>query len=95
MSAPANPKSESSRSQESDPAENGVEFDGASDVTLSTYSRGVYISTAGTLTVDFTGGLSGTGATEVEFTVVAGSILPIKIKKIYNTGTTCTGVVLI
>ena len=28
MSAPANPKSESSRAQESDPAENGVEFDG-------------------------------------------------------------------
>jgi hypothetical protein len=95
MSAPANPKSESSRSQESDPAENGQEFTGTADVTLSMYSRAIAISTAGTLKVDFAGGLTGAGAEGITFTVVAGQILPIKIKKIYDTGTTASGVILL
>lgn len=92
----ANPKLESSRPSASDPATNGIAFTGTADVTLTTYSRGVYIASDGSLTVDFIGGPEGAGATNVTFAgLKAGTVLPICISKIYDTGTDVSGVVLL
>ncbi len=79
-----------------DPAKNGIAFTGTADVTLTTYSRGVYIAADGDLTVDFIGDAKTAGATNITFTAVkAGTILPICISKIYDVGTTTSGVVLL
>jgi hypothetical protein len=91
----ANPKLEASPQRASDPATNAVEFTGTADVTLSTYSRGVYVASDGDLKVDMIGGATGTGATVTFVGVKGGSVLPICIKKIYDVGTTVSGVVLL
>ncbi len=86
------------KAQASDPAKNGIAFTGAADVTLSSYSRGIYIATDGDLTVDFIGDgkVGTTPATNITFAnVKAGTILPICVSKIYDTGTTVSGVVLL
>ncbi len=92
----ANPTIERSRARASDPANNGVAFTGTADVTLTTHSRAVYIASDGNLTVDFVGDGFVAGATNVTFeNVKAGTILPIRISKVYDTGTTVSGVVLL
>ncbi len=79
-----------------DPGVDGIAFAGTSDVTLDTHSRAVYIGDDGNLTVDMLGHNGAAGATNVLFKgVKAGSILPIAITKIYDTGTTVSGVALL
>jgi hypothetical protein len=92
----ANPTLEASKPLASDPAKNAIAFTGSADVTDFTYSRGVYIASDGDLKVDMVGGLDGAGATGITFVgVKGGTILPICIKKIYDTGTTVSGLILI
>lgn len=81
----------------SDPSRNGVAFTGTSDVTLSTYSRAIYIASDGDLKVDFIGDgkeqeTVGTGITFVG--LKQGTILPICVSKIYDSDTTVSGVIL-
>ncbi len=72
-----------------------MEFTGTADVDLVTVSRAVYIGTAGTLKVDMVGIDGQTGATVTFNGCLAGTVLPICIKKIYDTGTTAAGVILL
>lgn len=61
--------------------------DNSTDLTVAT--RAVYVGGAGTLKVDFAG-----GETAVTFTgVTAGSILPIRVSRIYATGTSATYII--
>lgn len=91
-----NPTTERSPATGSDPAKNAIAFTGAADVTLTTNSRGVYIASDGDLKVDMIGGPDQTPATGITFVgVKGGTILPICISKIYDVGTTVSGVVLI
>lgn len=73
----------------SDPAVGGVAFTGTADVTLDTYARGVYISTAGDLKVDLLDGSIVTFSN-----LLAGVVYPFAITKVYDTGTTAAGVAL-
>jgi hypothetical protein len=79
-----------------DPAVDGDAFTGTADVTLTTVSRGIYIASDGNLTVDFYGGIDGrTVSTNITFVgVKQGTILPIAVTKVYDTGTTVSGVIL-
>lgn len=71
------------------PAENAVAIDyGSADQTLFAASRALLISTAGNLKVDMAG--SGTGIT----LPVPVGLIPVRISKIYQTGSTAAGVVL-
>lgn len=80
----------------SDPAKDGVVFTGATaDQAISPPSRGVYVQSDGDLKVDMLGYDGGPGATLSFVGVKQGTILPICITKIYDTGTTCAGVVLL
>ena len=78
----------------SQPATGAYDFTGTADATTADwggqYARAVYIGVAGTLKVDMQDGTTANFAG-----CTAGSILPIAIKKIYDTGTTASGVVLI
>ncbi len=84
----------------SDPSPDGLAFTGTADVDLAvtygTFSRGIYIAGNGDIKVDFLGMPGGAaGATAITFVgVVAGTILPICVTKIYDAGTTVSGVVL-
>jgi hypothetical protein len=91
----ANPKLEASPQRASDPATNAVAFTGSADVDLTTYSRAVYVAADGDLRVDMIGGATGTGATVTFVGVKGGTVLPICIKKIYDTGTTVSGLILL
>jgi hypothetical protein len=90
-----NPKLDGARQQASDPAVDAVEFDGTSDVTLGTYSRGVFICADGNLKVTMIGLPGATGATVTLTGVKQGTVLPICISFIDGAGTTCSGVVLL
>lgn len=89
-----NPIVDTARPQVSDPSPDALEFDGESDVTLPVHSRGVFICADGNLKVDMVGFPGVTGATVTFTGVKQGTILPIRISKIYDSGTTCSGVVL-
>lgn len=57
--------------------------------TFTTQCRAIYIGTTGTITVDVAN-----GGTNLTFSgAAAGSILPVRVKKVYSTGTTATGIV--
>lgn len=82
----------SSVARRSDPAQGAVAIDySGGDQVLATESRGIYIDTAGNLKVDMADG------TTVTFeNLAAGTIYPIAITKIYQTGsTTAAGLVLL
>lgn len=91
-----NPRLVGSRLSASDPAVDGDAFTGTADVTLTTVSRGIYIAADGDIKVDFLGGIDGrTTSTAITFVgVKGGTILPIAVTKIYDTGTTVSGVIL-
>lgn len=76
----------------SDPAQGAVAIDyGSGNQTLATESRGVYIGTAGHLKVDMAD-----GTTAVTFSnLAAGTVYPFAITKIYQSGSTAAGVVLL
>jgi hypothetical protein len=65
---------------------------GSGDQDLSTYRvRGVYIGTAGNLKVDMAD-----GTTAVTFSnLAAGAIYPLKVTKVYQTGSSAAGLALI
>lgn len=62
----------------------------SSDQTFSGVARGIYLTTAGTLKVDFANGTTGTLSA-----LVVGTVYPFAITKIYNSGsTTAAGYIL-
>lgn len=78
-----------------DPSKDGLAFTGTVDVTVDPPSRGLYIGADGDVTVDMLGYDGAAGATNLTFAgAKAGSILPICVIKIYDTGTTASGVIL-
>jgi hypothetical protein len=97
VSTTENPRIGGSRISASDPAVDGVAFTGTADVTLETISRGIYIASDGDITVDMAGGVPGkTAQTNLTFVgVKGGTILPITITKVYDVGTTVSGVILL
>ena len=75
----------------SDPADGALAIDySGGNQTLTTQSRGIYIGTAGNLKVDM-----GDGTTVTFSNLVAGTIYPLAVKKIYQTGSTAAGLVLL
>lgn len=109
MSVPAgtnNPILEGSPTRSDEPSGDCVAYTNGTALALPMISRAVYIGQAGTLVVDMAGSLAtnpntGTAAANgaapainVTFSgCVAGSILPLRITKIYSTSTSA-GVVL-
>jgi len=55
---------------------------------LSYATRGIYVGVSGSLKVDMVG-----GSTIIFTNLVAGVIHPIRAKRIYETGTTATGII--
>lgn len=72
----------------SGPAGSAVAIDlSSTDATLGYVSRGIYVGGAGDVKVDMAGPQAGT----VTFSAVpAGTLLPIRVSKVYKTGTTAT-----
>ncbi len=78
-----------------DPAVDGVAFTGSADVTLSVNARSVYIATDGNLEITMVGGFHGAGS-RITFTgLKGGQIYPFAFSKIWDAGTTTSGVALI
>lgn len=76
---------------DSDPAIGAIAIDYASgDQEITVAARGVYIATAGALKVDMAN-----GSTVTFSSMAAGTIYPIAITKIYQTGSTAAGLVLV
>lgn len=75
-----NKKIEASPQRASDPYVGAVAINYSSDQTFTQNPRGIYLSTGGTLKVDFIDG------TTVSLILVAGVIYPFCISKIYSTG---------
>jgi hypothetical protein len=86
-----NPRIAGSQWSASDPATGAVAISyGGGNQSLSTWGRGVYISTAGNLAVVMIDG------TAVTFTgLLAGTIYPIAIKQVTQAGSTAAGLVLL
>jgi len=73
------------------PYEGGLAVDvSAADAVLSTNCRGILIGVAGTLKLDFID-----GSTVTTGTLLAGTVYRFCAKKIYQTGTTATGIVVL
>ena len=75
------------------PAIGGVTISyGGGDQDLTSYKiRGVYIGTAGNLKVDMAD-----GSTQLTFSnLAAGTIYPLMVTKIYNSGSTAAGIALV
>lgn len=75
-----------------EPAIGGVaiNYSGGNQDLSTVKARGVYIGTAGALKVDMADGSTGLTFSSMS----AGQIYPLKITKIYQTGSTAAGVVL-
>lgn len=58
---------------------------------LPSVAYGLYIGTGGTLKVDTAN--EGQGETTVSFAAVAAGVLPLKVRRVWATGTTATGIV--
>jgi hypothetical protein len=80
-----------SNTSASDPAMGAVAISyGSGNQTLATYSRGIYIGTAGNLAVTMLDG------NDVTFeNLAAGQVYPFAVKVIKQTGSTAAGVVLL
>ncbi len=82
----------------SDPAVDGIAFAGTADVDLAvtygTHSRGIYIAADGDLAVDMLG-MGAAGRTLTFVGLKQGTILPICVTKIYDAGTTASGIALL
>jgi hypothetical protein len=71
------------------PASNAAAVTPNDGADLANFSRSLFIGGAGNVTVDLVG-----GGTNVQFaSVAAGTILPIRAKRVYATGTTATAIV--
>lgn len=83
-------RAEASRLSASDPATDGVAIDySGGDQTLDTYSRAIYIGTAGHLKVDMVDGTTLTFSN-----LAAGQVYAFAVKKVYQTGSTAAGVLI-
>ena len=71
------------------PAQSAVAITPSDASNLARESRGIWVGGAGDLKVDMVG--TGTGVTFVG--IPAGSLLPLRVSKIYATGTTATDIV--
>lgn len=71
------------------PAQNAFIVIKSDSADLEAESRGLYIGGAGTLKVD----MIGTGEGITFSGVTAGSVLPIRVSKVYSTGTTATAII--
>jgi hypothetical protein len=70
----------------SDPARYGAAVTPSNSVNLAAPTRGLFIGTAGNLSVEMTNGT-------VAFTAVQPGILPIQCTRVNSTGTTATNIV--
>lgn len=93
MSA-TNPRIEGGRYSASDPAFDGEAFAGNADVTFSKHTRGIYIASDGDLKVDMLGIDGAAGAALTFVGVKGGTVLPIAATKVYDSGTTVSGIAL-
>ena len=75
----------------SGPAAGGQSVDASSsDVTLDRESRGIYVGTAGDLKVDLAD-----GSTLTFVGLAAGIVHPLRVAKVYNSGTTAGDIVAV
>lgn len=70
------------------PPENATAIQPADGTPLSHASRAIYVGGAGTLRVEM---LNGEAVSLIG--VAAGSLLPIRVRKVFQTGTTASGLV--
>jgi hypothetical protein len=70
------------------PAANAVALTTSDTVDLTNYSRALYVGVAGNVKVDTVG-----GQTTTFVGVAAGSILPVRVKRVYATLTTAASLV--
>lgn len=73
----------------SNPAENGVAVTPSDSADLTQATRGLFIGGDGNVSVDFAGGQTAVVLNGCK----AGSILPISVIRVRNTGTTASGLV--
>jgi len=86
MAASNNPRTRDAKGQ-SIPAHGAIAIDiSSTDHTLATSSRYIYVATTGALKVDMIDGTTVTFAG-----LLAGTIYPFCVNKIYRTGTTIAG----
>ena len=71
------------------PAENAAAVTPADGADLANSTRALFVGGAGAVKVDMVGGTTGVTLTGV----VAGSVLPIRVSRVYSTGTTATNIV--
>ena len=72
----------------SGPAGNGADIVPNNTVDFERVTRGIYVGGAGNLRVTFVG-----GQTVTLFNVVAGMIYPLRVSRVWATGTTATNLV--
>lgn len=70
------------------PAASAVAITPNNSADLTDYTRGIYIGATGTLKVDMV-----TGGTVTFVDPAPGVIHPLRVKRVYNTGTTATGII--
>jgi hypothetical protein len=70
------------------PAENALAVTPDDGTNLGYYSRALYVGGAGNLKIDTVG-----GSTVTFVSVPAGTVLPVRAKKVHATGTTATNIV--
>jgi hypothetical protein len=82
-------KFESYRSALDSPAENAAAVTPSDSTDLTTSARGLYIGGDGNVVVD----MVGTGSTITFTGLTAGTILPVRVKRVRSTNTTATPIV--
>lgn len=70
------------------PATKAAAITGSDTVDLADVSRGIYVGGAGDIKVDMAN-----GGTVTLSGALAGSILPIRVSRVYSTGTTATNLI--
>jgi hypothetical protein len=71
------------------PADNAAAVTPSDGSDLANFSRALFVGGAGAVKVDMVG-----GTTAVTLTgVVAGTVLPMRVSRVYSTGTTATNIV--
>ena len=71
------------------PARTGFAITPSDDADLTVATRGIYVGGGGDITVDFVD----SGTSIVLASVVAGTVLPIRVSRVYSTGTSATNLV--
>ena len=71
----------------SDPADNAAAVTPNDSTDLTNTARALYIGTTGNVKVD-----TAAGDTVTFYSVPAGGILPVRVKRVYSTGTTASNI---